>query len=56
MNETKNILTDIEKLSLKEKIILLWIVRFFWIRSKVKKFGRKFFPLDPMFYQGKKAA
>lgn len=52
----KDVLNDLEKLSLKEKIILLWVVRFFWVRNKVKKFGRKFFPYDPMFYQGNKTA
>ncbi len=49
----KNILQDMEKMSKKELFVLLWVVRFFWIKSKVKAFGRKFFPLDPMFYRGK---
>lgn len=51
MNKSKEVLKDLEKLSLKEKIILLWIVRFFWLKNKVKAFGRKYFPLDPMFYK-----
>ena len=47
-------MNDLEKLSKADLIRVRWYVRYKVIRAKVKAFGRKFFPLDPMFYQEKK--
>ncbi len=49
----KNIKNDLEKLSKSDLIRVLWYLRCVWAICKVKAFGRKFFPHDPMFYQGK---
>lgn len=42
---------DLNNLSKSDLIRVLWYARYKWVISKVKAFGRKFFPMDPMFYK-----
>jgi hypothetical protein len=42
---------DLNNLSKFDLIRVLWYVRYKWVMNKVRVFGRKFFPLDPMFYK-----
>lgn len=49
----KDFMKDLEKLSKSDLIRVLWYARYKWVMSKVKAFGRKYFPLDPMFFRWK---